>query len=79
MAYIPLEHKIKGPMAFLCDLSPQTFVVVDEYLNSSRTFGEVLEHKPPALCQQVLKELSRYVEIRYPGGQVELYFKRKEH
>ncbi len=79
MSSLHLTHTREGPMAFLCDLSPQTFVVVDEYLNSSRTFGEVLEHKPPALCQQVLKELSRYVEIRYPGGQVELYFKRKEN
>jgi hypothetical protein len=78
MSSLQLAHTREGPMAFLFDLSPHTFMIVDEYLNSSRTFGEVLEHKPPTLCQQVLKELSRYVEIRYPGGQVELYFKRKE-
>ncbi len=69
---------IQGPMTFLYCLTPLTFLVVKEYLDSALTFGEVLENKPSALCQQVLAELSQFVDIRYPGGQVELYFKRKD-
>jgi len=69
---------IQAPMTFLYHLTPLTYLVVKEYLDSALTFGEVLENKPPAFCQQVLAELSQFVDIRYPGGQVELYFK-KEH
>jgi hypothetical protein len=69
---------IEGPMTFLYSLTPLTYLVVKEYLDSALTFGEVLENKPSDLCQQVLAELSQYVDIRYPGGQVELYFKKEQ-
>jgi hypothetical protein len=69
---------LSDPLAFTALLTPPTQAVVNEYLLSPFTFGEVLENKPSDLCQQVLAELSQYVDIRYPGGQVELYFKRKD-
>jgi hypothetical protein len=67
------------PMAFVTQLTTETRAIVcEEYLQSSRSMGEVLENKPQEVRSRVLAELSLYVDVRGSGPNVELYFKKQQ-
>lgn len=66
------------PLAFMGLLSPQTQAMMADYLEQPGTLGEMLATYPPDVRQQMMAELSQFVDLRGTGPAMEMYF-QQEH
>lgn len=71
----PTPHD--DPFAFLGLLTPQTQAMMLEYLELPGTLGELLESKPLDVRQQMVTELSQFVDLRGTGAAMKMYFQQE--